>query len=351
MQRQRDSNIELLRCLAMFLILVIHANFVSLPMIDAAELQGNTLPSVFRFFIESVGIVAINVFVFISGWYGIRPRKEKVLSLLFMVLWFFVGFYLVLLIAGKATLSWKEIADALQLSDYEWFIKSYFLLIIISPILNSFNATADEKTQRYVVIAFFLFEAVFGWIAGGRRFFVNGYGPLHFIGLYVTAGYIRNRLDAESAPQLFRTLFRLPAAADLGIFFLLAAVNTGLMIAGAMYSGSFSGVFSIAYAYCNPLVILGSIYLFLFFSKLKMAPFKIVNWLGASSFAVYLLHSEPHVRNLFVSPQVQYLYENYSGLACLGIIALFLCLVFMAAMLLDLPRKLIWSRLVRLVKP
>ena len=242
MQKQRDSNIELLRCLAMFLILVIHANFVSLPMIDAAELQGNTLPSVFRFFIESVGIVAINVFVFISGWYGIRPRKEKVLSLLFMVLWFFVGFYLVLLIAGKATLSWKEIADALQLSDYEWFIKSYFLLIIISPILNSFNATADEKTQRYVVIAFFLFEAVFGWIAGGRRFFVNGYGPLHFIGLYVTAGYIRNRLDAESAPQLFRTLFRLTAAADLGIFFLLAAVNTGLMIAGAMYSGSFSGV-------------------------------------------------------------------------------------------------------------
>ena len=44
----RESNIELLRNISMFMILVIHANFVSLPKIGYDELMSNTTPSVFR---------------------------------------------------------------------------------------------------------------------------------------------------------------------------------------------------------------------------------------------------------------------------------------------------------------
>ena len=87
----RESNIELLRNISMFLILVIHANFVALPKIEYAELMSNTAPSLVRFFIESVGIVAVNVFVFISGWFGIRTRTKGVLSFIYQILFFLVG--------------------------------------------------------------------------------------------------------------------------------------------------------------------------------------------------------------------------------------------------------------------
>ncbi len=87
----RESNIELLRNISMFLILVIHANFVSLPKIEYEELLSNTVPSVTRFFIESFGIVAVNVFVFISGWFCIKTRKKNVLSFIYLILFYWFG--------------------------------------------------------------------------------------------------------------------------------------------------------------------------------------------------------------------------------------------------------------------
>lgn len=87
----RESNIELLRNISMFMILVIHANFVALPRIEYGELVSNSIPSVTRFFIESLGIVAVNVFVFISGWFGINVTKKRVFSFIYLVLFFTVG--------------------------------------------------------------------------------------------------------------------------------------------------------------------------------------------------------------------------------------------------------------------
>ena len=87
----RESNIELLRNISMFMILVIHANFVALPRIEYSELVSNTIPSVTRFFIESMCIVAVNVFVFISGWFGINVTKKRVFSFIYLVLFFTVG--------------------------------------------------------------------------------------------------------------------------------------------------------------------------------------------------------------------------------------------------------------------
>lgn len=89
--KKRDSNIELLRNISMFLILVIHANFVALPHISYEEFVSNTTPSVVRFFIEAIGIVAVNIFVFISGWFGINTRKKSVLSFIYMVIFWLGG--------------------------------------------------------------------------------------------------------------------------------------------------------------------------------------------------------------------------------------------------------------------
>jgi surface polysaccharide O-acyltransferase-like enzyme len=87
----RESNIELLRNISMFMILIIHANFVSLPHIQYNELTSNYLPSITRFLIESLGIVAVNVFVFISGWFGINTRAKGIFSFIYQILFFLLG--------------------------------------------------------------------------------------------------------------------------------------------------------------------------------------------------------------------------------------------------------------------
>ena len=134
----RESNIELLRNISMFMILVIHANFVSLPKIEYEELVANTTPSIVRFFIESIGIVAVNVFVFISGWFGVNTRRKSVLSFIYLILWYLLGGGMLFIILGEKSFSLEWLLVVLQLTPHDWFIKSYVVLMIIAPILNAY---------------------------------------------------------------------------------------------------------------------------------------------------------------------------------------------------------------------
>lgn len=233
--------------------------------------------------------------------------------------------------------------NVFQLTPYDWFIKSYFVLMIIAPVLNTYSKNVEEKTQRYVMIAFFLFEAIYGWVMGGRRFFVDGYGPLHFIGLYITAQYIHNQVVSNSVPRWLKSMFTLPKQVDLLIYIFTVLLNTTFVVIGSKYMGNTKSILGVAYAYSNPLVVIGALYLLLFFSKLKLSYSKVVNWFGASSFAVYLFHSETTVRNSFFTPQIQYIYSNYSGGECVGMMAIFLTMIYLVSVALDQLRKYSWK--------
>ena len=256
-----------------------------------------------------------------------------------------MGGGILFILLGKSTFSIQWLLDVFQLSGKDWFIKSYFVLMIIAPILNTYCNTAQEKTQRYVIVSFLLFEAVFGWAAGGSRFFVSGYGPLHFIGLYITAQYIHNQLQAPTMPRFINRLCTMSPWLDFSFFIICAIINTCFVVSASFFFKDVSTFHSLGYSYNNPLVFLGALYLLLFFSKIYLPFIKVINWLGASSFAVYLFHGETTVRNSFFSPQIQYLYEHYTGTVCICMIFLFLLIVFAMSVLIDQIRIFTWKRL------
>ena len=215
--------------------------------------------------------------------------------------------------------------------------------MIIAPILNAYTRNTEEKIQRYVMIAFFLFEAIYGWAGGGRRFFVHGYGPLHFIGLYITAQYIHHQLQSESTPSWMKKIFLLPKWADLLLFGAFVIATTILVTLGSFALKDTVSIYNLTYSYSNPLVILGALYILLLFLKMKIPYSKTINWLGASSFAVYLFHGETTVRNQFFCPQIQSIYENYSGIGCIGSVFLYLCVVYIISVFIDQLRLLSWD--------
>lgn len=71
-QHARESNFELLRIIAMFMVLVLHADFQALGEPTRADIISSPLTSSLKVFFEMASIVAVNVFVLISGWFGIR---------------------------------------------------------------------------------------------------------------------------------------------------------------------------------------------------------------------------------------------------------------------------------------
>ena len=181
----RKSNMELLRLMSMFLVLVIHANTAYQPWpIDQTAVQAVPVQCFFRFLIESLCIVCVNAFVLLSGWFGIKFSFKRLLSFIFQVLFFSLVLCLLPNRYGRNLL-----IDIVTLYQY-WFVRAYIILFILSPALNLFVEHASKKVFQNVLIAFFVMQTVFSYISNSSRF-DDGFSPIPFLGLYLLSRYIR----------------------------------------------------------------------------------------------------------------------------------------------------------------
>lgn len=188
----RQSNMELLRIIAMFLVLLVHADFFSLGAPSSSDCVNAPVDSSLKVFFEAISIACVDIFVCLSGWFGIRPSVRGFSNFVFQCLFWLIGLYIITLLIGTSTFSIQGIKGCLALTKLNWFIKAYILLYILAPVLNAFVEKASQKEFRNVLIAFFAFEFVYGWIfSGSTQHIVGGYSTISFIGLYLLARYVR----------------------------------------------------------------------------------------------------------------------------------------------------------------
>ncbi len=329
----RQTNMELLRILAMFLILTVHADYWALGLPTASECIQNPASSLTRMFIESIAILSVNVFVLISGWFSIKPSVKGFGNFIFQCAFFFIGIYAVMILAGLQTLSFQGIKVALLLTPKNWFVKAYIGLYILAPVLNYYSENAPRKQFRTLLICFFTFQTIYG-CTGAAAFIASGYSTFSFIGLYLLARYLK--------------IYK-PGICKLGgvLLCLSIAVNTAAEFFLTYNSIEFFvhwGIFN----YINPLVILGATGLLLMFSSMKVPHSRFINWIAASSFAVFLVHCNPNIGTPYFKPLIQQLYSQFDGPLCILVIGIVLVLIFLGSVLLDQPRKWMWKYIVKI---
>lgn len=313
MGKIRQSNLELLRIIAMFMILVIHANMIALQRPTTSELMSNPIATIVRYFIESFGIVGVDIFVMLSGWFLINTRRKSFLSFGFQIITLWGGAFLLYLFGGREVISPKNLGEIFAFTRWDWFIKAYIVLMIIVPVLNTFIYNSSEKLQRQVLIGFFIFSCSYGWLGGANCLFVNGYGPLLFIGIYLLSQYVHHASEYDSTPTIIRKFISLDKKYDLMVFLGCITLNTTIGLLGLFLE---KNIYGKVYAYTNPFTIIAALYLLLYFSKLEMGYNRIVNKVAVGSFAVYLIHSQVNIRPFF-NKGVQYLYSSYNGINCI----------------------------------
>lgn len=336
-RKKRSSNIELLRILAMFLVLLVHANFFSLGAPTLDTIKQTPIFAFGSFFIQGISICCVNLFVLISGWFGIRPKLKSFFQLLFQCLFFLIGIYVVMTIIGLTDVSFKGIlkgiAGCFFLLKWNWFIKAYICLYIIAPMINSYVDNVDKYHVRNFLISFYTFQTLYSWISDAAVFFESGYSTISFIGLYTLARY------ARLYPNRF-TLFN--EKVDLMIY-----LSISLLLALVGYlciANNINILTNKIFSYVNPLVILSALYLLLFFSKIELHS-SIVNWIGASSFAVFLLHTNPNLCLQYFVPSVKFIVLEYNGLLFVMALLFFLIGIFLLAILIDQLRIVLWVKL------
>ena len=316
---ERLSGIELLRIIAILMVLVCHANARVLGLPSPSDFESALSPSVVRMILGCVAVGGVNIFVMISGWFGIHAKPRGLAKLLFEVFFLLCGIYVVFLLTGNATLNLHDIKVCLTLTDEYWFVMAYIGLYIFSPVLNSFVEKATKREFQMLLVAFYVFQCYYCWVSGALDYFV-GYSVTFFCGLYLTARYFR--------------LYTVKAIACHGtaVYLVCLLVVTVVSVVAMARFGNAARMMR----YDNPLVIISSLGLLSSFSRMRFHS-RIINSLATSCFAVYIIHFDPLVFHYF-AVAVRWIYESASGLLAVVGIGVFLISVFLVCWLIDRVR-------------
>lgn len=331
MKITRESNIELLRIVAMFMILGLHVNMFALDLPEKEDIIANPIGSFARFFFENLCIIGVNIFVLISGWFGIKFKTKGLCSFLFQSLFFSIVIFLPFALSGNIELNKINILSSLLLyKNAYWFVWAYLILYILSPILNSFIENTDRLVYTRLLILFFSAQTIIFIFTPCGFFHNGGYDPLLFIGLYLLMAYIRRYPIDIKKYQCFL------------LWFFCVLANTSLCSTGN------STLATISLAYTNPLNIIGAAALVLFFTKISIRS-NFINNIAVSCFAVYLFHSHFCVIEYYKLISLT-IFNKYGGILYFVNILLFICLVFAIAVIIDKLRIFTFNQIWKFVE-
>jgi len=292
--KQRDSNIELLRIIATAMIVMTHFSgyYLTLASVDSFWI-GGTAMALTRTSMSALSLIGVNLFIFISGYFSIKPKGKSLLNLFTCLAFFYAGLYILnCFITNESVLQHHRLLRSLMAFSREnWFIQCYLFLVLLSPMLNKFVKVVSER-QLLIYISVFLFCAFyFGCIHNSTYFYFNsGYSITTFMLVYLIGRYMR-----------LYGIKRLNAISTCSLFFVYIAC-TLLLVVLKLYLPNAERLWS----YCSPVTILSATAFFLPFTRLNFES-NFVNQVGSSCLATYIVHTCPPVSSWIINIDVQLL--------------------------------------------
>lgn len=323
-QTIRQSNIELLRIIAMILIMFGHSYGRQHYMPTEENVSSQPITSYLDVLLCCIATSGVGIYIAISGWFGIRFKRKGLAKYLFLVFFTLWAVYGIAIATGLTRFGAEGIKISLTFYDGYWFIMGYLGLYLIAPVLNTFIEHATKREIQIVLLSYYLFQSYYSWTTEWFNYY-DGYSIILFAGIYLTAAYLRKYPVEwiQKRPFLLWALIVI-LSAIIATLFLWKYGHAARQIRDD-----------------NPLVIFASVLLVIGFSKLKINS-RIINWLAASCFAVYLIHYSPFVYPYFMQ-LMRTIYAEYDGLMYTVMLMLTLMAVFVACTLFDQIRIAVWS--------
>lgn len=277
----RDSNFELLRIICMLMIVCLHVfgKGGALDRLTPADINYYVCYGV-----ESLFIVAVNCFILVSGYFGIKFNTKKLLSLthqvwfyslvIFIIFFSFFSIYDVNLGVLKTTLM------PIVFNQW-WFISTYVILYLGSPFLNILIENITKQQFQKVIILLFFVLCVLPTIMSQAVNNNYGYSISSFVFLYFIGRYIK--LYTINGHNKYVYLF---------LYISFSALTFIFNYAFTLIKGKNIGFF---FGYDTIFTFLGSIFLFLFFRGLNIKS-SLINIISPLVLSVYIIHEHPFVR-------------------------------------------------------
>lgn len=293
--KQRESNLELLRIVSMFLIVMHHfaihgcepwANHFHQGIIDTENIY---------LILLSLGKAAVVAFVLI-GAYFLSEKKFKLWRVVNLCLTTFIYswlIYLILFFCFPSALKIETIPNVwlpIPIPSNYWFVIAYVYMLLMMPFLN---LILDKCSQRQVIIiicGLILFWCILQFVPNSKLdnvdydfFSTNNY----FLLIYLIGGYIRRYGKLKSFTKSCFLLLITLLITELVVFIILN-----------YYSKFYDYLWWISATNNGPFGMLIGVPLFLVFKNMHIGYIRFINYVSRSMFGVYLIHDNSFLRDI-----------------------------------------------------
>ncbi len=338
--KKRESNLEMLRIVAMLLIVAQH-------IVERGVEGGWTalkVPFSFNFVTTVIigiwGQLGVLLFVIISSWFLVDRqgiKSKKILSLVFQTWSTCVVLIVVFLFFKPEMLNFKLIVKELltpAVKQY-WFITTFLVFYLIVPLLQKSIAGLSNIALRNICIVLTMIIPVYNYFSTNV-----GDTLADFCYIFYLVAYLKRNKD-----NFFEKYNKLGFAGMALIVSILLLVKIVLpdSILGKNGTDLFMKLF-LALRGRTLLMVIISVCIFYYFKNLKFSYYKVINIIGGSTFGVYIIHENFLLRGdgmkSFLWDGVFHMDWWYNNSFCFFIIHIIVTIsVFAVCIVIDLLRK------------
>lgn len=297
--KKRQVNFELLRIVAMLMVITLH--YLNKGGIAISYAEDGSVVNHVAWFIESFCIVAVNGYVLISGYFFMEKdfRLSRVIVLICQVLFYSIVVSVVLALIGVIKIAelgsydFLTILLPIQMEQY-WFATSYVFMVLFAPFVGAGIKQIKKKELEIIIISLLVIFSI-GKTVLPIHFPIDnwGYDFGWFLCLVLIAGYIKT----YGIPWF--SSFRKSLITYVVSSFLIFIMGALVGIVTRKF-GVFSYYGDMIYSYNYLLVLISAVALFytFFYFHIKEGNWsKRIEKIAPLTFGVYLLHEHIGIRN------------------------------------------------------
>ncbi|MBO6154384.1 MAG: acyltransferase [Lachnospiraceae bacterium] len=340
-KKLRDSNIELLRIIAMLMIVGSHYACHGIQKclfhdIHQEFLAGSQVNQIFTSLLNPGGMVGVGIFFMITGYFQINRDKFSIKKIVLETSFygiFAVIAYAIITTCGITLPYANELPIANRIiasiclpatSGLWWFASAYIMLVIISPVLNKYlRKLSMAGWVLTLIVAWLLWYCLTGYLV------TDYYTIFRAVFFYMLGGFFR--LNDIHINKFVSLVVAIASWICSGFLNYIQFTH--------MYDGLIPHASGLAYIIDLILAVpITVITTFSFFKEIRLAPNSFINTISATTFGIYLIH-ESFIGRLGIwygilnVSQRQYPSRYYPLMACASIIG-----VFAACSLIDFCR-------------
>jgi surface polysaccharide O-acyltransferase-like enzyme len=324
--KTRNSSIELVRLLAMFMIVLYHLILFFIEPVNSDPIyKAIQIPL-------HIGVI---LFVLISGYFGINPTFRGFFKITCIVAVYFLP--LRLWYVYKMEMGGMAMLDSfhvLSKTPY-WFVRTYLCLYLISPFINKCLKDITFRERLYYIVVFAIIAVYLGMLQCDITL-IDGKNIANFILIYIIGDTIRK--EHNRWKQFSNLSFVL-----CFLFFNVVLVTLYIACRDTVISDM---VWNWSFPYYSPFLLVSSVLFFIPFTRFTIHS-RFINYVAVSVFSIYVIHHQPTILDKCMRPVVNTLYSvtNENVWECLGMLIVFAVFVMIISVTIDKLLSPLWHGL------